>query len=312
MITPIEIRRKGERYYLHFLQSWLKEEAFVPYAFPVGTPPADFVAFRGAVEALYRHSKEQRGYGYTIVSQFKRMQQHGNQNLPVRILIETPQDLLGLIEKEEEFEHFQQDVALIRTHMPQLNEWLMHHPQRIINHHLDWLALLKICAYFLEHPRPNMYIRELPIAVHTKFIEQHVGIVQELLKVLLPETSIRLDAPTFEQRFGLREDESLIRIRFLDNQIMARYALPVTDISLPISQLAQIELQEQVCIVTENKMTFLTLPALHQTFAIFGSGFMVNNLSSLSWLATCPILYWGTWMLTVFRSSLSFVQHFLV
>jgi Uncharacterized protein conserved in bacteria len=295
VITPTEIKQKAVRYYLPFLQSWLRNETFSPYSISAGVPPADFAEFRNAVETLYRNAKEQRGYGYSVVTQFKRMRQHGDQNLPVRIVIETPQDLLRLIDKEEEFEHFQQDISLIRTSMPQLNEWLLRYPQRVIEQRNVWPDLLKVCAYFLEHPRQqrHVYIRELPITVHTKFIEQHRGILQELLKYLLPADSLQLETPTFEQRFGLREDEPLVRIRFLDNQLLTQYTLPFSDISLPLSQFAGIDLQDQCCIVTENKMTFLTLPALCHTFAVFGGGFMVNNLANLSWLSTCPILYWG-------------------
>ena len=293
MITPTEIQQKALRWYLPFLQSWLKNDSFFPCTLPAGSPPTEFSAFRRAVELLHSQSKERRGYGYSIVSQFKRMRQHGDQNLPVRIVIETQQDLLQMLDKEDEFEHFQQNVLLIRRRIPQLNEWMLRFPQRLIDHHGDWNALLAVCAYFLDHPRPNLYIRELPIPVHTKFIEQHRGILQELLKLLLPTEAIQEDAITFEQRFGLREDEPLIRVRFLDNQLLTRYALPITDLSLPCSQFAAFALQEQICIVTENKMTFLTLPLLRNTFALFGGGFFVNKLANVSWLTSCPILYWG-------------------
>ncbi len=293
MITPTEIQQKVARSYLPFLQSWLRNEPFFPYTLPAGSPSSDFVQFRSEVETLHRSSKERRGYGYSITSQFKRMRQHGDQNLPVRIVIETQQDFLRLIEKVDEFAHFQQDVTLIRATMPQLEEWLSRFPLRVIEQHGYWQNLLLVCAYFLEHPRPNLYIRELPLPVHTKFLEQHRGILQDLLKLLLPPEAMRLDAPTFEQRFGLREDEPLVRTRLLDNQLFKRHALSVTDISLPCSEFATIDLQGQTCIVTENKMTFLTLPSLSDTFAIFGSGFMVHNLATVSWLSTCPILYWG-------------------
>jgi hypothetical protein len=293
MITPTEIQQKAARSYLPFLQSWLRNEPFFPYTLPAGSPSPDFVQFRTEVETLHRFAKERRSYGYSLISQFKRMRQYGDQNLPVRIVIETQQDFLRLIEKAHEFENFQQDVLLIRARMPQLEEWLSRCPSRVIEQHGDWHDLLLVCTYFLGHPRPNLYIRELPIPIHTKFIEQHRGILRDLLKLLLPIDAIQPDAPTFEQQFGLREDEPLVRIRLLNNQLFKRNALSVTDISLPCSQFATIDLQGQTCIVTENKMTFLTLPSLPDTFAIFGGGFMVHNLSTIPWLSTCPILYWG-------------------
>ncbi len=293
MITPTEIRQKAERWYIPFLRSWLQDEPFFPRALPAGSPPNDFVAFRDAVENLLRYAKERRGYGYSVETQLRRMRQHGDQSLPVRIIIETHHDFLQLIGKAQEFECFQQDIELIRSHLPQLAEWMIRSPQRILEQHGTWPDLLTTCAYFLAHPRPHLYIRELPIPVHTKFIEQHRSILRELLEQLLPADAICQNALTFEQRFGLQEDEPLVRVRLLDNQLLTRHSLPLTDISLPRSQFAAFELHNQICIVTENKMTFLTLPPLLNTFAIFGAGFMVNNLSTVSWLSTCPILYWG-------------------
>ena len=172
--------------------------------------------------------------------------------------------------------------------------WIAAHPQRVIDYHGHWPDLLAVCAYFVKHPRPGCYIRELPIRVHTKFIEQHTGILRELLETLLSPEAIQPDAKTFTQRFGLRDDESFVRVRFLGNQLFRNYGLPLTDLSLPHSQFAQLtSLQTERCLVTENKMVFLTLPNFSYTFAIFGEGFTVGSLSAIPWLAHCPIFYWG-------------------
>ncbi len=160
--------------------------------------------------------------------------------------------------------------------------------------HGFWPHLLAVCLYFLEHPRPNLYLRELPVNVHTKFIEQHRVLVRELLEHILPPEMIQPDAVTFEQRFGLREKAPPVRIRLLDDQLHHHYNLTLTDLSIPISQAGALDLlRGQCCIITENEMTFLTLPPYKATFAIFGSGFRVHNLEGIAWLAQCPILYWG-------------------
>src|SRR5579883_2564086 len=112
-------------------------------------------------------------------------------------------------------------------------------------------------------------------------------------KEILPPEAIQPDAKTFVQRFGLREDEPLVRIRLLDDQLFKQYGLPLTDLCLPYTQLAQLHLQTERCIVTENKMVFLTLPHFSRTFAIFGEGFTVRSLCAIPWFASCPIFYWG-------------------
>ncbi|HVB21690.1 MAG TPA: Wadjet anti-phage system protein JetD domain-containing protein [Ktedonobacteraceae bacterium] len=294
MITPVDIQQKVARLYVPFLHAWLSDQPFFPLDFPVGKLPSDYLALREGVRVLQAKSKEQRGYGYTLDYQVQQKHFSGQQTVPVRIIIATEQDFLQLVEKKEEFDLFRHDVALIREQLPQLEAWMIYSPKKVIEQHRLWPDLLAVCRYFLEHPRPNLYLRELPINIHTKFIEQHRACVRELLEQILPPESISPDAITFEQRFGLREKESPVRFRLLDGQLYNLYHLPLTDMSVPASQFSMLDLlRGQCCVVTENEMTFLTLPPHKDTFALFGGGFMVRNLKSISWLAECPILYWG-------------------
>src|SRR6266567_2920480 len=293
MITLEEIRQKAQRSYGAFLQSWIQGEAYIPLTFPVGKLPTDFVPLRATVEQLQAQSKAVLGYGYAIEWQQHQKRSLKTQTLPTRIILETATDFLRLIDKESEFLHFQQDVALIREQVPQLEAWMLHSPKKVIEYHSDWLNLLTVCCYFLEHPRPGLYIRELPLNVHTKYVEEHIGILRELLEHLLPAEAIVPDAPTFQQRFGLREEEPLIHVRFLGDQLEKRYGIPLSELCAPRSQFARLDLRAQRCMITENKMTFLTLPTLPDAFALHGGGFKVSGLSAIPWLRECPIIYWG-------------------
>jgi hypothetical protein len=91
----------------------------------------------------------------------------------------------------------------------------------------------------------------------------------------------------------LREGEPLVYVRFLDGQLHARYGLPLEELATPCSQFARLDFGRQRCLITENKVPFLTLPQLSETFAILGGGFGVRSLATIPWLKTCPILYWG-------------------
>lgn len=293
MITPAEIRLKAERQYLPCLQGWVRGEPFVPLSFPAGRPATDFAGLRAEVQRLQAGEKSAGSLGYRIEWQVQQKRGLNTQTLPVRVWLDTLEDLLHLSGKAREFADFCQDVALLRDLLPQLEGWVERSPRKLIEQHTDWQDLLTVCRYFLEHPRPGLYIRELPLNVHTKFIEQHQGILRELLEYILPAEAFLAEAPTFQQRFGLREEEPLVRVRFLDNQLRQRYALPLDEISAPCSQLAELDFGGQTCMITENKMTFLTLPRLASTFAILGGGFGVGALATIPWLRACPILYWG-------------------
>jgi hypothetical protein len=293
VITPEEIVRRAERLYAPFLRAWMRGEPFFPQTLPIGRLPADYLELSVAVPRLLKGAKASRGFGYSVVQRTQQTRRHGVQSLPERIVIESERDLLRLIGKEEEFAAFQRDMALIRKRMPRLGDWVERQPQRVIEHADEWPDLLQVCEYFVAHPRSGLYIRELPIAVHTKFIETHTGILRRLLDEVLPASAIDPAATSFEQRFGLRYDEPLVRIRLLDMRLQQHLHLPISDLSTPLSQCAALALGGHRCLTVENKMTFLTLPPLAETFAIFGGGFNVELLKSIPWLADCPLLYWG-------------------
>lgn len=293
MITPDEIRVKAERCYLAFLQSWLRGEPYVPLRFPAGKAPDAFSPLRAAVQQLQTMAKAQRGYGYHIETRQQQTRLLGMQTRPVAVVFETAEDFLCFIEKEHEFQAFQQDATLIREQLPQLTNWMERYPKKVIAQHMFWPGLLIVCQYFLEHPQPELYIRELPINLHTKFVEEHRGILGELLEALLPAETILPDAPTFQRRFGLREGEPHVHARFLDDQLGKQYGLPLNELSTPCSQFARLQFKGHCCLITENKMTFLTLPPLSHTFAILGGGFSVSVLAAIPWLNQCPIIYWG-------------------
>ncbi|MDM8519960.1 DUF2220 family protein [Anaerolineales bacterium HSG6] len=295
LITPTEIRQKAERKYWAYLRAWLTNVPFFPLNIPFRKVKAsdDYRTIKTGMEILLRGSKSQQGFGYQVDLQPRSMRQYGTQSLPVSISFETESDYLKLIQKQREVAIFKKNVSLIRANLPQLATWLTDSPKQVIHQAEVWPDLLTVCHYFLQNPRPNLYLRELPIPVHTKFIEEHVGILRELLTEILPPDTINLAETMFEKRFGLRYDEALIRLQVLDNELVKQYSFISSDISLPLSQFSQLNLSQHRFIITENKMNFLTLPAMPHSFGLWGGGFRVKLLKTVPWLTNCPILYWG-------------------
>jgi hypothetical protein len=290
MITPEEITVRAQRAYPALLRAWLRGEPFAPLSFPAGTPSGDYGALRREVERLLAGAKPRRGFGYEVELQTRSMRSYGMQSLPVRVKIDSAEDLLRLTGKGSEFAAFQADVAVIRANLPQLEGWLEPNVARVIEHHGIWQELLAVCAYFLANPRPGRYTRELPLAVHTKFIEEHVGILRRLLDALLPTDAIAADESTFEARYGLRYDEPLVRLRLLDPALNLELCLPLSDVSAPVSQVAVLPLGGRECIIVENKQVFLTLPVLPNCLALFGTGATWTPKAFRSWhgcAATC-------------------------
>jgi hypothetical protein len=107
-----------------------------------------------------------------------------------------------------------------------------------------WPDLIKVCRYFKSTPKPNLYIHELRIQVSTKFIEEHKGIIKELLDILIKE-HVQQNEKIFEKYFNLKY---AVRFRILDKQISQNYFSGTNDLSIPISQFEQLELPGKKCI----------------------------------------------------------------
>lgn len=293
MISPAEIRVKLLHRYPDFLRVWLRNETLFPLDLPVGRISDTWSAFREETDALIRGSKAHQRYGYRVETLIKSTKRFGRQELPARIWIDGEHDYLALTGKHAEFEQFQADVGLVRTRLPELEAWLHAHPDTVIKFHGKWPDLIEVCVYFLAHPTTDRTLRELPVNVHTKFIEQHTGILRRLLDALLPDERINLDETRFNRRYGLREADMQIRLRFLNDQFRRRYDAPISDLSAPLSEIAQLDFLNERILIVENLTTFLSLPTLSNVIAIFGKGFDASQLGRVEWLRGCDVFYWG-------------------
>ena len=300
MMTPQEIGQRAEKRYKAVLQAYLQDayaDVF-PLRFSVGKADRDLAKRRKAIEQLRAGSKEQNGqsHGYTLEWSTVNQRTLGTQTLPRKVCIETLDDYLAVVRKRTEFEQFTQDVALIRRRLPGIETWLQANPAQIIENAGHWSDLLTVCEYFIQQPRPQLYIRELPIPVHTKFIEAHTRILRALLDDLLPPDAINTTASSFAGRFGLRDKPILLRLRLLDEQLEWSQGLRVDDLTLPVQQAAHLlsdHLKPRHVVIVENLINFLTLPALPDTVGFFGGGFAVHILRDVDWLQKCDVLYWS-------------------
>ena len=322
MITPEAIRKKALRAYLTFLAALADGRPFFPWDVPFGKqawrPKGDYHRFAARREALLAASKGERGAGYTVELVPRPMRRYGEQLLPARIFFETEVDFLAFLGKTNEAAQFKAALAQTSAHLPGLVPWLAHHPRQALPYLDRWGDLLTVCVYFLDHPQPGRYARELPIPVHTKFVEAHAGILARLLDAVLPEADVRQGEKDFHRRFGLRYDEPLVRARLLDVRLQARYGVPVADLSTPVSEFRRLAWRGARGLIVENKWTFLTLPPHPNGFALWGGGFGVGVLREVGWLADVPLLYWGDldaqgfMILSQLRSFLPHARSFLM
>lgn len=297
MITPKEIKNKAERKYISFLQSLVQNKPFEKLEIrgDKSFTKTSLSEFEKEIQQVVGQSKEKKGYGYTLEFQQVKTKSLGIQDLPISIYFDTEKDFSKFLVKEKEVELFKKSVEIIINAFPELIDWIITNPFKVINNQAEWESILKVCRYFKQNPKPNLYIRELPIKVHTKFIEQNQSIIKELLNILIPQ-HINSEEKEFDKRFNLKYAEPQIRFRVLDRAIAAKFFSGLDDIAVPISQFEAMNLPIKRVLVVENKTplyTALTLPKMNDTIALFGSGFSVTNLKSVHWFANLELLYWG-------------------
>lgn len=297
MITPEEIRRKAERLYPNVLRAWLDgDEGVFPAVIRAGKrldrgDPAGTIA---AVRQLRDGSKQARGFGYTVQEREARLKVFGRNPRPERIVFETREDLLRLIGKQTEFTAFTSAVERLRAEFPVLDGWIRSNPKRLLARLGSVDGLRHVVRYLRDNPAPNMFARELPIPVHTKFIEQHKEILREWLDILLPPHAIdHGETKHFERRFGLRYLEPHICVRLLDPALRGELAFPCDELSIPLHTLGRFPVRDAEVFIVENKHNLFTMPQRQRGIAVEGGGDASVNLRYVGWIKTNAVTYWG-------------------
>ena len=297
MITPKEIKDKTERKYISFLQSLVEQRPFEKLVIrgDKSYTKSSLSEFEREIQQIHSHSKGKKGFGYTLDFQKVKTKYLGVQDLPISIYFDNEKDFLKFLGKEYEVDSFKSNIEIILREFPELKDWIIKNPKKVIDNANEWINILLVCQFFKQNPKPNFYIRELPVKVHTKFVERNKSIIRELLDVLISE-HVKSEEKEFENRFNLKYAEPQIRFKVLDKTISDRFFSGIDDIAIPVSQFEKLDLPIFKVLVVENKTTLyttLTLPKMNDTIAIFGSGFSVFNLKNVRWFDNLKLLYWG-------------------
>lgn len=298
MISPEDIKQQALKWWKPFLQSYILKEPFFPKVNErIGkAKPGDltgrFEALQKEITSLYNHSKNATGIGYLVKTTEKNFRRTGSHQLPHSIVFETADDFLHVTKKTKEWELFVKNYEHVINNLPQLQNWIYDNPLLLTFPKTDWNGILSICKYFILTPRPDLYIRQLPIPVHTKFIEENDTLIQSLLDFLIPEHIRDNSQKKCVDRYFLQKDEPLIRIRVLDENLAI--ANNIKDLSIRLSDFEKGIWHNSHVFITENKMNFLTLPPFPSAIAIWsGGGFNVSYLRNARWMADKNIYYWG-------------------
>jgi hypothetical protein len=297
MIDPRTIEKKALRIYQEAIVSWLSGATdFFPRRIPADLKKSPSISENIAnVEHLRARSKEVVGYGFTIQWEQVKSRTHGDNRYPVAIQVDSLVDLLKLIGKERDFRTLEKMVALLRSRLPELEEWLPRNWQRLLPLAKDMQGLISVVEYMRRNPRPGCFPRELPLPISTKLVPSNAIILGEWLDRCLPANAIdiRYDRKQFELRYGLARMEEHLRVRLLDPELKSQFGIPYNDWSASIAALKTHCWDGLTIVITENKVNLATLPRLSQTVAFGGMGNGVRQLFAIEDFRNLKIIYWG-------------------
>lgn len=221
----------------------------------------------------------------------------GEQRLPESFWIENVNDVLNLLNQRKAYQQFQQLLQITQQQEPALLPWLEKYPFKALATASQWESVLNVIVWKKQHPTPNIYLRQVDIPqVHSKFIEQNRGLFCELFDQVLEPESVRSEfsgVSQFHQRYGFLAKPQFIRLRNLDPNFPLLPQSRYSDLQLDCQSFSQLSPKVSNILITENETSYLALPDLPNTWAIFGSGYGFRTLAQADWLQRCQIYYWG-------------------
>jgi hypothetical protein len=268
--------------------------ALFPYELRLRQPKAadmgnQFEAVRGWISALTASAG-----CYELVWRDFNHRQLGRNRIPVAALIPTEADALRLIGRGADARRFDRLMAMTLDAFPVLRAWVREQPLKLLEHSDGWSRVLAILRWFVAHPRPGIYLRQLDTeGVDTKFIESRKSLFNELLDLVLPAEAILSEAAgarQFEARYGLLSKPALIRFRIVDRN---HEIGGLSDLSVPVSQFAALRSAVERVFITENEVNALAFPPVRSAMVVFGGGYGIDRLVQADWLKEREVLYWG-------------------
>jgi len=222
----------------------------------------------------------------------------GTQRLPVSAWVDSIGDALSWLGTRREWDRFSVLLAATRQGNPALLSWLERRPLQALALADDWHHFLAIVGWLIDHPRPDIYLRQVDLpGIHTKFIEAHRNVLTELLDLALPADAIdamKAGINQFAARYGFMEKPTRIRFRVLDPVIQWVCGADCPDVTLDADSFSCLTPAVRRVFITENETNFLAFPQVREAIVIFGAGYGCwEALARSRWLNDCAIYYWG-------------------
>ncbi|MFX1818384.1 DUF2220 family protein [Pseudarthrobacter sp. CC4] len=241
----------------------------------------------------------------------------GSNQLPAAAVFASAADEVAFAGRSREASRFVELAAGLSGLNAAFRGWALRRPLKLLELGADVLTAARVALWLRDNPEPGIFVRQLGLpGVHTKFIEHHRKVIDELLEVfaadaagrdaegkeeladvqaepgsLLGQPGARTPAARFAARHGFLHPPELVRFRSLDPGLPLLGA--ARDVTVTADAFSTLRLPARRVLVTENLVNFLAFPDRAGTVAIYGGGYGFSSLREAAWLRDCEVLYWG-------------------
>ncbi|MBS4063051.1 MAG: hypothetical protein KGZ74_00745 [Chitinophagaceae bacterium] len=318
MITPKELINKANKQFFKIVSSELKSESIFPLLIPANKKISgtNFSELSAAIVPLYQQSKQAKGKGYSV--EWKEKVIEGTKHkVPAKIYFETIEDYLFSTGRANDFASITQSYKLLTNTFSTLKDWAIANTSFILNNAAIMEDLVRVCKYFHQNKPPhNLYLRELPVEVHSKFIEDNSGQLRKLLDILLQADWINNSETDFCSRYYVKKPAVYAQMRVLDDAL--KPSVGFDELALTLDDSALLDWKPAKVFIIENKACFLSFPKVKNAVAIFGEGFKSRISKHIPWLEKTELYCWfdldaaGFEMLNIIRQYYPNAKSFLM
>lgn len=295
MKNPEELRKDATRQYRNLITSGEIVNPIFPWDCSLGrVSPEEILKDRTSLRKIIESIEPHPGIELEWIKRTTR--KLGVQTVPKKIVFKNLSSLLSYIGKTEEFTNFLKIKEYTIKRIPNLESWIHTNYPIVMEEENNWEDIINVTLAILNNSNLNEYhLRELPLQVHTKFIERNSKILKKILDYLLPEERINSEFGSFSERYNLKKTPERIRFRILDPNLAKTNFMSWEDIEIELDDFTNNFFHKgiQNIFIIENLTSFLSFPKIDQSICIFGKGFQVSNLRTIPWLLEKHIFYWG-------------------
>ena len=207
--------------------------------------------------------------------------------IPRRAWVDGYEQAWTLLGVHAEVRRLAELTELTRHACPRLVPWVASHAMRALSLAPRWEPLLETVRWIDEQQAPGSYLRQVDVpGVDTKFIEQHRGVLTELLDLQLDASRVDPGAADFERRYRFRRKPGYVRFRSAGIPGWSELTVRADEFTAAPTGITR-------AYVMENEITYLAFPLPDAAMAILGGGYAVPALDALGWLAEVDAVYWG-------------------